>query len=74
METKWMPKVAGILDIVAGAFGLFFSLMMALWFTFFSFIIRSGPSEFHDFPMPFMAIFMIPWAIFISQEQHHPMN
>jgi hypothetical protein len=66
METAWMPKVAGILDIVAGALGLFFSLMMALWFAVFSIFFPMGSADFHDFhdfPMALMAIFMIPWAI-----------
>jgi hypothetical protein len=65
METTWMPKVAGILDIVAGAFGVFLTCIMALWFTAFSFLARSNTAEFHNFPMSFMAIFMIPWAIFM---------
>jgi hypothetical protein len=65
METAWMPKVAGILDIVAGSFGLFFSLMMALWFAAFSIFLPMGTAEFHDFPMAIMAIFMIPWALLI---------
>jgi len=65
METTWMPKVAGILDIVAGSLGLFFSLMMALWFAAFSFFLPMGTAEFNDVPMSFMAIFMIPWAIFM---------
>src|SRR4030042_1364624 len=66
MDNTWMPKVAGILDIVAGAFGLLMTCFMALWFTAFSFFMRSDPGEFHDFPASFMAIFMIPFAVFMS--------
>jgi len=65
MEKTWMPKVAGIVDIVAGSFGLFFSFMMALWFAFFSIFLPFDAAEFHDFPMSIMAIIMIPWAIFM---------
>jgi hypothetical protein len=65
MEKTWMPKVAGILDIVAGSFGVFLSLMMALWFAAFSFFSRSDTAEFHDFPMTFMAIVFIPMAVFM---------
>jgi len=66
MESTWMPKVAGILDIVAGSFGVFLTCMMALWFAFFSyFIVRSDGAEFNHFPASFMTVFMIPWAIFM---------
>jgi hypothetical protein len=65
MENKWMPKVAGILDIVAGSFGVFLTCIMALWFAFIPFLVRHDGAEFHDFPMRFMTIFMIPWAIFM---------
>jgi hypothetical protein len=65
MEKTWMPKVAGILNIVAGSFGVFFSLMMALWFVAFSYFLPMCSAEFDDFPTSFMAIFMIPWAIFM---------
>jgi hypothetical protein len=65
MENKWMPKVAGILDIVAGSFGVFLSCIMALWFGFISYFIPSGTAEFHDFPGSFVAIFIIPWVIFM---------
>ena len=66
MDNTWMPKVAGILDIVAGAFGLFIIAIWALWFTAFSFLSRMNTAEFHDFPASFMAIFMIPFAVFMS--------
>lgn len=65
METTWMPKVAGILDIVAGAFALFIVLICALWFALFSYFMCSDTPRYHDFPASFMAIFMIPWAIFM---------
>jgi hypothetical protein len=65
MEKTWMPKVAGILDIVAGAFGLFIILIWALWFAAFSFFMRSDTAEFHHFPMSLMAIIFIPMAIFM---------
>jgi hypothetical protein len=65
MENTWMPKVAGILDIVAGAFGIILSCMMVLWLAAFYFITSIDTTEFHDFPLAFMAIFFIPWAIFV---------
>jgi len=65
MDNAWMPKVAGILDIVAGSLGVMFPFIMALWFVFFSMAMRSDPGEFHDFPVSFMAIFMIPFALFM---------
>jgi hypothetical protein len=65
MEKTWMPKVAGILDIVAGAFGLFIVLIWALWFAFISFFSRMNTAEFHDFPMSIMAIIFIPMGIFL---------
>ena len=68
MENAWMPKAAGILDIVAGSLGILFSLLMGLWFAFFSYFTSfpSGSgSEFDDFPMRFMALIMIPWAFFM---------
>ena len=65
MENTWMPKVAGILDIVAGAFALFIILIWALWFAAFSYFIPGGPAEFHDFPMSIMAIIFIPMSIFL---------
>jgi hypothetical protein len=68
MENAWMPKAAGILDIVAGSLGILFSLVMGLWFAFFYYYTSfpSGPgSEFNDFPMRFMMLLMIPWAIFM---------
>jgi|SRR4030042_1121084 len=65
MDNTWMPKVAGILDIVAGAFGLFIILIWALWFTAFSFLSRLNTAEFHDFPMAIMAIIFIPMGIFL---------
>lgn len=60
-----MPKVAGILDIVAGAFGLFIVLIWTLWFAFISFFSRMNTAEFHDFPMSIMAIIFIPMGIFL---------
>jgi hypothetical protein len=65
MEKTWMPKVAGILDIVAGAFGLFFCLMMGLWFAVISFFGRMNTAEFHGFPTSIMAIIFIPMGIFL---------
>ena len=65
MEKTWMPKVAGILDIVSGSFGLFLSFMMALWFAFFSIFLPCDATELSDLPMSIMAIFMIPWTIFM---------
>lgn len=65
MEKTWMPKVAGILDIVAGACGIFFMLIWALWFAAFSFLSRSNTAEFHGFPMLFITIIFIPMAIFM---------
>jgi hypothetical protein len=65
MENKWMPKIAGILDIVAGAFGLFIILIWALWFAAFTIFSRSGTANFHGFPMSLMAIVFIPMAIFM---------
>lgn len=65
MENTWMPKVAGILDIVAGAFGVITSFSLGLWLALFPYFISSEPSEFHDFPVQFVAIFMIPCAVFI---------
>lgn len=65
MENTWMPKVAGILDIVAGSFGIFISCLMVLWLAFFYFMAGIAPGGFDDFPMRFTALFMIPWAIFV---------
>lgn len=65
MEKTWMPKVAGILDIVAGSFGVLFSCITVLWFAFFSYFICSDTPRYHDFPASFIAIFMIPWATFM---------
>jgi hypothetical protein len=65
MENTWMPKVAGILDIVAGSFGIILSCMMVLWLGFFYFIAGIDPAGFHNFPIRFMALFFIPWAIFM---------
>jgi hypothetical protein len=65
MENKWMPKVAGILDIVAGAFGLFIILIWALWFAAFSIFIPSNTADFDGFPMRLMAMIFIPMAVFI---------
>jgi hypothetical protein len=65
MENAWMPKVAGILDIVAGSFGILISFFLALWFAVFYYFIPTKASEFHDFPMQFMAILMAFWGIFI---------
>jgi hypothetical protein len=65
MENAWMPKAAGILDIVAGSLGILFSLIMGLWFAFLSYFISRPSTEFHNFPMRFIMLFMIPWAIFM---------
>ena len=65
MENAWMPKAAGILDIVAGSLGILISLVMGLWFAFFSYFISVPSTEFEDFPMRLMMLFMIPWAIFM---------
>jgi hypothetical protein len=65
MENTWMPKVAGILDIVAGSFGIFISCLMVLWLAFFYLMAGIDPGGFDDFPMRYMALFIIPWAIFI---------
>jgi hypothetical protein len=65
MENTWMPKVAGILDIVAGSFGIILSCMMVLWLGFLYFITGIDPTGFHEFPMRFMALFIVPWAIFV---------
>jgi hypothetical protein len=65
METTWMPKVAGILNIVSGAFGLFIVLIWALWFAFISFVGPMNTSEFHDFPISIMAIILVPIGIFL---------
>jgi hypothetical protein len=65
MEKTWMPKVAGILDIVAGSFGLFIVLIWALWFAAVSFLSRMNTAEFRHFPMSIMAIIFIPIAIFL---------
>jgi hypothetical protein len=65
METTWMPEVAGILDIVAGAFALFIVLIWALWFAFISFIGPMNTPEFHDFPMTIMAIILLPMGTFL---------
>jgi hypothetical protein len=65
MEKTWMPKVAGILDIVAGAFGLFIILIWGLWFAAFFIFIPSGRPDFDGFPMSLMAIIFIPMGIFM---------
>jgi hypothetical protein len=65
MEQTWMPKVAGILDIVAGAFGVFIILIWALWLAVISFFMHSDTTKFHNFPMSIMAIIFIPMAIFM---------
>jgi hypothetical protein len=65
MDNTWMPKVAGILDIVAGSFGILMSGFMVLWLVLFTFITRIDPGELSDFPLRFMAFFFIPWAIFM---------
>ncbi len=66
MENQWMSKAAGILDIVAGSLGVLMSLLLGLWLAFFSYFTSfpTGPGYgFEDFPMRFMALIMIPWAI-----------
>jgi hypothetical protein len=65
MENTWMPKVAGIMDIVAGSFGVILACIMTLWFAFIFYFIPMGANEFNDFPMRFMSIFMIFWGVFI---------
>jgi uncharacterized membrane protein HdeD (DUF308 family) len=65
MENNWMPKVAGILDIVAGSIGILMTCFMALWFAFISYLIPMNGNEFNDFPATFLLIFMIPFAIFM---------
>ena len=65
MDNKWMPKVAGILDIVAGSLGIIGSLFMCFGLAFLSYFTIADGTEFNDFPMRLIALFMIPWAIFI---------
>jgi len=65
MDNTWMPKVAGILDIVAGAFGLFIISIWALWFAAFSIFIPGDTADFDGFPMSLMAIIFIPMAMFL---------
>ncbi len=65
MENEWMPRVAGILDIVAGAFGILISFFIMIWFGLFSYFMPNDVSEFNDFPMRLMSIFMGFWGIFI---------
>jgi hypothetical protein len=62
MESNtWMPKIAGILDIIAGAFGLIGLLMVGLGIMFFSI------AETSNTPMPIGAagIMVIFWGIAI---------
>jgi hypothetical protein len=65
MENTWMPKVAGILDIVAGSFGILISIFLPLWFVGFYYFMPSDASELHEFPMQLMAVFMTFWAVFV---------
>jgi hypothetical protein len=65
MENTWMPKVAGILDIVAGSLGILISLLLVLWFAFFSFMMSSGPGGSHDFPAGIMIAVFAVWGIII---------
>ncbi len=65
MENAWMPKVAGILDIVAGSFGILISFFITIWFGVISYFIPTNVSEFNDFPFRFMTIFMVLWGVFI---------
>lgn len=65
MEKTWMPKVAGILDIVAGALGIIISFVLALVGALFPYLATSDPAEFHDFPAQLFAIWMIGWAVFL---------
>jgi hypothetical protein len=62
MENAWMPKVAGILDIVAGALGIFGSFFLVLWLAFVPYMVSGPGTEFHYFPMRIMMLFMLPWA------------
>ena len=66
MENTWMPKVAGILDIVAGGFGILICLLLAFWFMFAIYYVggmsQSGPDE---TAMRITAFFVIAWAVFI---------
>ena len=65
MENSWMPKVAGILDIVAGSLGILISFFITLWFVAFCYFVPADMSEYSLIPMRFMATFMGLWGIFI---------
>ena len=65
MENAWMPKVAGILDIVAGSFGVFLSFLIFLWFAVFYYFLPTNSLEFNELPKELVVIFMAFWAIFI---------
>jgi hypothetical protein len=62
MENAWMPKVAGILDIVAGALGIFGGFFLVLWLAFVPYMTSGPGTELHYFPMRIMMLFMLPWA------------
>ena len=56
MEKTWMPKAAGILDIVAGSLALIFCAIMVLWFAYFSTLLPSSVADADNFFTPIMAI------------------
>jgi len=68
MENAWMPKVAGILDIVAGAFaiiGAFFTSIWSLLIPYFATLPGMDFREFGQFPVRFFAAIAIFVAIFL---------
>jgi uncharacterized membrane protein HdeD (DUF308 family) len=69
MEKTWMPKVAGILDIVVGSFNLaYIFIVWPLWFRSLSAFLTSNNVNSGDFPipiLPFMTIILILAAMLI---------
>jgi hypothetical protein len=59
MENTWMPRVAGILDILAGGFIILIYLLILLLLLFASYYVRTNE-------IPFWASYIGAWAIFVS--------
>jgi len=63
MKKTWKPTVAGILDIVAGSFGLILGLLVVLGFAAFAIFSRSDTTYLQQLPGAITASVLITLAI-----------